>query len=98
MKSKGWNIGQGETLRRRRPRWAGGKALLDVGFNEPQEFIQIAGSRGEDICSVFVFCFVDRLTHIVRHYRVAVSRGFQVILNVMDVQWVALQRVLLLMT
>ncbi len=42
MKSKGWNIGQGETLRRRRPRWAGGKALLDVGFNEPQEFIQIA--------------------------------------------------------
>lgn len=55
MKSKGWNIGQGETLRRRRPRWAGGKALLDVGFNEPQEFIQIAGSRGEDICSVLVF-------------------------------------------
>ncbi|WP_376712495.1 hypothetical protein, partial [Acinetobacter baumannii] len=74
MKSKGWNIGQGETLRRRRPRWAGGKALLDVGFNEPQEFIQIAGSRGEDICSVFVFCFVDRLTRIVRHYRVAVSQ------------------------
>nr|MDQ6120186.1 hypothetical protein [Klebsiella pneumoniae subsp. pneumoniae] len=31
------------------------QSLLDVGFNEPQEFIQIAGSRGEDICSVFVF-------------------------------------------
>ncbi|MGP0745021.1 hypothetical protein ACAG08_24295, partial [Escherichia coli] len=42
MKSKGWNIGEGETLRRRRPHWACGKALLDVGFNEPQEFIQIA--------------------------------------------------------
>ena len=44
---------------------AGGKALLDIRFNEPQEFIQIAGGRGENIRSILVFGFIDRLAHIV---------------------------------
>lgn len=71
---------------------AGGKALLDIRFNEPQEFIQIAGGRGENIRSILVFGFIDRLAHIVSDDGIAVSQRFQVILNVMDIERVALQR------
>jgi hypothetical protein len=31
--------------------------LLDVRFNKPQEFIQVAGGGGENVCGVFVFRF-----------------------------------------
>lgn len=72
--------------------------LCDVGFDEPQEFIQVAGGGGKDIGGVFIFCFADRFTHVIGHNRVAVSQLFQVILNVVNIQRVAFQRVLLLIT
>lgn len=71
---------------------AGGKALLDIRFSGPQESIQIAGDRGENIRGALVFGFIDRFTHIVSDDGIAVSQRFQVILNVMDVERVTLQQ------
>jgi hypothetical protein len=66
--------------------------LLDVRLNEPQEFIQIAGSGGEDVRGVFVFGFTDRFTYVVGDNRISVRQLFQVILNGVDIQRVTFQR------
>ena len=33
--------------------------LFDVRFDEPQEFVEIAGSGSKDIRGIFVFCFAS---------------------------------------
>lgn len=66
--------------------------LFDIRFDKPQEFIQVAGSGGQDICGVVIFRFANRFAHVVGNNRVTVSQLFQVILNAVDVQRVAFQR------
>lgn len=65
--------------------------LFDVRFDKLQEFIQVVRCGGQDICGVVIFCFVNCFVYVISDDCVMVSQFFQVILNVVDVQWVIFQ-------
>lgn len=56
--------------------------LFDVRLDKPQEFIQVTGSRGEDISRILILNFGDRLAYIVSDNTITVGQGFQMILHV----------------